>query len=273
VQASPAAPALCASCAGPPRPVYFLADSGQSVTRVGLANAVAPGTAGALWLTSYPPGADPRTAAGMAREVSIAGRPSGSQVTLPAGYLIEQGTGRGLLLAPVARRPGTTADKLWDPGAPHSGRAFEGVIAASAIQVAWVPPCAARCRVQVLNLATGRQETVKLPVASSVANAAFSPDGSLLAVELSVGNDSADGGQAVQLELVSMASGRLTTVPQTRVSSCALVGFGWPASGDSLVAELSFTTKVQLASWRPGARRLAIAVLGPQHSPASLVIA
>ena len=73
VQASPDVRAACASCAGPPRTVYFLADNGQSVTRVGLANAVTPGTAGALWLTSYPPGADPRTAAGVAREVSRAG--------------------------------------------------------------------------------------------------------------------------------------------------------------------------------------------------------
>jgi len=38
------------------------------------------------------------------------------------------------------------------------------------------------------------------------------------------------------------------------------------------VAELGFTTKVQLASWRPGAGRLAIAPLRPQHSPASLVL-
>src|SRR5580704_18135121 len=61
-------------------------------------------------------------------------------------------------------------------------------------------------------------------------------------------------------------------VPGTWLSSDALVSFGWPASSDSLVAELSFTTKVQLASWRPGASRLAIAVLRPQQSPASLVI-
>jgi hypothetical protein len=54
--------------------------------------------------------------------------------------------------------------------------------------------------------------------------------------------------------------------------SDALVGFGWPADSDSLVAEFSFTTKVQLASWRPGASHLAITVLRPQHSPASLVI-
>jgi hypothetical protein len=272
VQASPAVQAACGNCAGPLRAVYFLADSGQSVTRVGLANAVAPGTAGALWLTSYPPGADPRTAAGIAREVSIAGRPSGPQVSLPAGYLIERGTERGLLLAPVVRGPGTTADQLWDPAAPQPGRTFEGVIAASASQVAWVPPCVARCRVRVLNLATGRQATVELPVASSVANAAFSPGGNLLAVQLTFSNNSADGAQAVQLELVSMPSGRLTIVPQTWVSSSALVGFGWPASGDSLVAELNFTTTMQLASWRPGASRLAIAALTPQHSPASLVI-
>jgi hypothetical protein len=125
--------------------------------------------------------------------------------------------------------------------------------------------------VQVLNLATGRPETVGLPAASSVANAAFSPDGSLLAVELSFSNNSADGAQPVELELVSMATGRLTAVPQTWVSSSALIGFGWPAGHDSLVAELGFTTKVQLASWRPGAGRLAIAPLRPQHSPASLV--
>jgi hypothetical protein len=272
VQASQDVRTVCAGCAGPPRTVYYLADSGQSVSRLGLANAVAPGTAGTLWLTSYPPGADPRTAAGVAREVSSAGQPAGSQVTLPAGYLIERGTSRGLLLAPVAREPGTIADKLWDPAAPQSGRTFTGVIAASATQVAWVPPCVTRCRVQVLNLATGRPETVGLPAASSVANAAFSPDGGLLAVELSFSNNSADGAQPVQLELVSTATGRLTAVPQTWVSSVALVGFGWAAGRDSLVAELSFPTKVQLASWRPGASRLAIAALRPQRSPASLVI-
>jgi hypothetical protein len=161
----------------PPRPETSppLADRGRSVTRVGLADAVAPGTAGALWLTTYPSDADPGTAAGMAREVSIAGRQLGPQLRLPAGYLIEQGTDRGLLLAPVALRPGTMADKLWDPAGPQSSRTFEGVIAASTTQIAWAPPCVARCRVQVLNLATGRKVSVELPEASSAANAAFSP--------------------------------------------------------------------------------------------------
>ena len=206
----------------------------------------------------------------MAREVSIAGQPLGPQVRLPAGYLIEQGTDRGLLLAPVTQRAGAMADVLWDPAAAQPSRTFAGVIAASATQIAWAPPCVARCGVQVLNLDTGRPVSVELPAASSVARAAFSPDSSFLAIQVSFSDNSDDGELAVQLELVSTASGRLTAVPQTWVSSDALVGFGWPASSDSLVAELSFTTKVQLASWRPGASRLAIAVLRPQHRSDSL---
>jgi hypothetical protein len=163
-------------------------------------------------------------------------------------------------------------DTLWDPAPPQPSRSFAGVIAASATEIAWARPCATRCGVQVLNLATGRQVSVELPEASSAASAAFSPDGSFLAVQVNVSDDSDGGGLAVQLELVSIASGRLTTVPQTWVSSNALIGFGWPSSSESLVAELSFTTKVQLASWHPGASRLAITTPGPQHSPASLVI-
>ena len=60
-----------------------------------------------------------------------------------------------------------------------------------------------------------------------------------------------------------MASGRLTIVPGTFASSDALAGFGWPTDGDSLVAELTFTTTVQVASWHPGATRLAVAAIRP----------
>ncbi len=131
VQADPGAQAGCGSCAGPQRAVYFLADSGRSATRAGLADAVVPGVPGTLWLTSYPPDAAPGTTVGVAREVSIAGRQLGSQFRLPAGYLIEQGTSRGLLLAPVVSQAGTIADKLWNPAAPQASRTFDGVIAAA----------------------------------------------------------------------------------------------------------------------------------------------
>ena len=52
-------------------------------------------------------------------------------------------------------------------------------------------------------------------------------------------------------------------MPGTSVSSGTLVGFGWPTTGDSLVAEFIFATKVQVASWRPGATRLAVTTVQP----------
>ncbi len=272
VQAGPGATAGCGSCAGPPRPVYFLADRAWSVTRVGMADAVAPGAAaGALWLTSYPPDADTRGAAGTAREVSIAGTPLGPPLTLPAGYLINRATDRGLLLAPTTPRPATTADELWDPAARQAGRMFEGVIAASAREIAWAGRCARHCRVHVLNLATARTAVVQLPAANSVANAAFSPDGRFLALQVSFSDSGDDGALDMQLEVMTVASGRLASVPRLWVSSDALVSFGWPARSDILVAALSFTAGAELASWHPGAGRLAVAGIRPGQSPASLI--
>jgi len=273
VQAAPDADSGCGNCAGPPLPVYFLANGARAVSQVGLASDVAPGAAaGTLWLTSYPAGADPGTAAGTAREVSVAGAPLGPEIRLPAGYVIYQATERGLLLAPVAAAPGATSDQLWDPATGRSGRTFAGVVAASANEVAWAPGCTGACRVQVLNLGTGRQTTVELPGVSSAASASFSPDGRLLAVEVSFYNGG-DGGQlATQLDVASAASGRVSVVPGTWVSSDALAGFGWPAAGDTLIAELSFTTRVQVASWQPGTPRLAVAAIAPGQNSASLIV-
>jgi hypothetical protein len=273
VQATPALPAGCGSCAGPPAPVWFLADGARSATRVGTANLVAPAaTAGKVWLTSYAPGENMNTAAGTAREAGATGAPLTRPVTLPPGYVIDQGTDRGLLLTPASQQPGATVSKLWDPSAPKASQAFDRVLAASPSEIAWTPPCAPKCSVQALDLATGRHTVVALPAGISVTNGAFSPDGSFLALQVSFG-DTGDGGDlATQLEVAPVSSGRLTAVPGTWVSSDALVGFGWPAGGDSLVAEFSFTTKMQLASWHPGASLPAVTVIQPGRNQASLIL-
>jgi hypothetical protein len=263
----------CAGCAGPPLPVYFLGTSAPSVTQVGLANEVAPdATAGAVWLTSYPPGAAVSTQAGTAREVSVTGAPLGPRLRLPAGYVIDQATDRGLLLAPVARRSGTAVYQLWSPVTARPVRRFTGVVAASARDVAWAAGCAPVCLVRVLDVVTGRQTTIGLPGASSAADGAFSPDGAFLAIETSLYNNGDDGALAAQLDVASVATGRLTVVPRTFVSSDAMAGFGWPAASDTLIAELSFTTRVQVASWRPGAARLAVAAIQPGPSSISLIV-
>jgi hypothetical protein len=263
----------CGSCAGLPTPVYFLSDGARAVSRIGQADAVAPAaTAAVVWLTSYPPGADPGNAAATAQEVNVTGAPIGPRLTLPAGYLVVRGTVHGLLLAPVRPRANLAADRLWDPAAPRGGREFAGVIAASSRQIAWAQQCTPRCELQVLDLATGRTARVALPAGSSAAGGQFSPDGSLLALQVSSGPGGDGGGMAMQLAVAAPASGRLTLVPGTGVSSDALAGFGWPASGDSLVAELSFTTKVQLAAWRPGASRLAVVAVTPGLGSTSLIV-
>jgi hypothetical protein len=271
VQASPALQAGCGSCAGPPAPVYFLADGAQSVTRVGTANLAAPAaTAGAVWLTSYALGANMSTASGTAQEVGAAGALT-HPVTLPSGYAIDQGTDRGLLLTPVSQQ-GAAVYKLWDPSSRRTSQTFDGVLAASPGEIAWTSPCTPRCSVEMLDLATGRHTVVTLPAGSSAASGTFSPDGDLLALQVSLSDVGDDGELAMQLDVTPVTSGRLTAVPETFVSSNALVEFGWPADGDSLVAEFIFTTKTQLTSWHPGTSRPAVTVIQPGPSQASLIL-
>jgi hypothetical protein len=260
----------CGDCDTVPTPVWFLANGAKSATPVGNANLVAPAAdADALWLTSYFPTANTATAAGTAREVSLAGAPLGRSVSLPAGSVIVQATDRGLLLAPANQPPGQAVDSLWNPASPATSRTFVNVIAASPTEIAWTSSCSPTCRVQVLDLATGRQTAVSLPTGSSAAGGAFSPSGQLLALQVSY---SLDGGLAMRLDVASVASGALTEVPRTSVSSDALFAFGWPAQGDSLVAEFTFMPTIQLASWHLGASKLAVSDLQPGHTQASLVV-
>jgi hypothetical protein len=263
----------CGYCAGLPLPVYFLPDGSGSATRVGSASTVAPGsTPGTMWLTSYPPRAYPGMRGATARQVSDAGAAEGAGVSLPAGYVIDRATLGGLLLAPVAQPAGSAAFVLWNPASGRISRTFDEVIAASPSEVAWSPPCVRVCMVRVVNLATGRLHDVRLLAGRSATNGAFSPDGRFLALQLSSGSGGDGGAIAMQLAVAAMPGSMLADVPGTWASSDALVAFGWPAGSDSLVTELNFMTKVQLASWQPGATRPAVAVVGPDQDPAALII-
>src|SRR5262249_46480590 len=106
----------------------------------------------------------------------------------------------------------------------------------------------------------------------SAARGAFSPDGRLLALELTFGNGGNGGAGGTQLEVASMPGGRLTGVPGTWASSDALTGLGWPAAADSLVPELGFVTKVQGASWHPGGRQLAVVDVHQAQRPNDLIV-
>lgn len=282
VLASGAATPVCVGCGPRPFPVYFLADHAGSATLVGMADRVAPAAeSGAVWLTSYPASAgpfdaDPAPAIGFAQEVSARGKSLGPRIRLPTGYVIDQGTVRGLLLVPTV--PGSDAlalvYRLWNPATGQVSQRFGDLVAASASRIAWTSGCELRCVVQVLDLATGRKARIVLPAGSSATRGSFSPDGRMLALELSLSfGDGGDGGAiAMQLAVASVPGGRLAVVPETWASSDALTGFGWPAAGDNLVTKLSFVTKVQVASWYPGGSELAVVDITQRQRPDDLVV-
>ncbi|MEP7023797.1 MAG: hypothetical protein ABJB47_08295 [Actinomycetota bacterium] len=262
--------AACGNCSTDPLPVYFLT-SGGSAHQIGQANAVAPGaTAGTLWVTTYTQGTGSAIGGGTAQEISTSGQLLRTPVRVPAGYVIEQATVRGLLLA------GRTTLQLWAPPPPSTpiqgtatapdGHSYARVIAASPAEIAWTPPCATRCRLEIRDLAAGRDTTIRLPAGTSIASGAFSPDRKFLAVQVRSASAGDSGATPTQLEVVTVATGHLAHVPGTSFSSDALDGFGWPAASNILVAELSFTTKVQVASWQPGAPRPAVVVIRPTQN-------
>jgi hypothetical protein len=256
-------------CVEPPGPVWFLRNDAQSATPVGTADLVAPAAgAGALWLTSYLPTAGSATGVAVAREVSPDGAPLAPSVSLPTGSVIDQATDRGLLLTSPSRPAGKWVYTLWNPASRKTIRTFHDVIAASATDVAWTSGCAPTCRVQVLDLVTGVQTTVGLPARGSAADGSFSPGGRLLALQLSYGPD---GGIVRQLDVASVATGRLTEVTRTYIPNDVLIDFGWPTEGDNLVAEFAVPT-IQLTAWHPGASRVAVSALKPGRTQASLIV-
>jgi hypothetical protein len=190
---------------------------------------------------------------------------------LPAGHELVRGTKRGLLLAPVAT--GGQSVQLWNPATSRFVATYHSVVAASADTVAYVQPsCALTCLVHVVNLATGYKLTLMVPQGHVVTDAAFSPDGRYLALEVSAGESSDSSSLEVQLEVASLATGKLTVLPHTWATGDPMTGLGWPGNDDGLVAKLDTGSSVQMAFWAPGARSLAVANLGAAANPADIVV-
>lgn len=251
----------CTSCAPRPLPVYYLTDRSPTVRRLGAADFTAPAAgAGALWLISYHPGANMRTAAATAQQVSITGQPLGPRLTLPAGYVIDQATRTGLLLVPALAGPGLVRYELWDAGTRRVTRSFVHLIAATPAEIAWMPACAPACRVNVLHLPAGHTDVISLPERSQAYQGAFSPDGRLLALQLTA--RIAAGGQAAatQLAIAAVTTGRLTVIPGSTVGIGNGVDFGWQPGTGQLIAIVSVRNQWQIAVWRPGDTRLSIAL-------------
>ena len=252
----------CGNCAPRPMPVYYIADGSREAShRLGAADFVAPAaTTGAVWLVSYRAGAVMPATAGTAQQFTVSGAALGPRRRLPRGYVIDQGTTAGLLLVPELARAGIVRYQLWQPGTGRVSRSFPNVIAASPGEIAWMPACTARCIVHVLNLNGGPGRVIPLPGQSQAYQGAFSPDGRLLALQVTARIGAGGHAAATRLVVAVVASGRLTAVPGTTIGSGIGVDFGWQPASRRLVAVASLQDGWQVAVWRPGDARLYVAV-------------
>jgi hypothetical protein len=255
----------CDNCSPGSLPVYYLADGTRVASRVGVADFAAPAaTRGALWLVSYQHGADMRTAAGTAQETSVTGAALGPRLRLPAGYGIDQGTRAGLLLAQALAGSGPVRYELWDPATGRVRRSFVNLIATGPAEIAWMPACTADCRVHVLDLAGGRSWEISLPGRSTASAGAFSPDGQLLALQVTARVTASGQAAATRLVVATVANGRITAVPGSTVGSGIGVDFGWQPGSQRLIADVPAGTpeqpEWQIAVWQPGDTRISTAL-------------
>jgi hypothetical protein len=259
---------FCAAyfCAGPPYQYYFIADGSRRATHIGAGvvdrGAVAASNAGAVWLVSYPHAADNiATTSASVRLMSTRGRPLGPRYRLPAGFGLVRGVGKYLLLYQVPNfnpsKPPKTfppiVDLLWDPGTGHTVRHLSNVLAAGPEQIAFSPPCR-ECRVQILNVATGKSVTTPAP--SDVTGAVFTDDGVLMAADI-------PGGEVGVFDTVT---GVWTLLPGTALNSEEWQVFEWQPGSRRLVITAgpgrgNPPAWIQVAYWQPGATGLRLMTL------------
>ncbi len=259
------APQCKDDCAGPPVPAYFVASGAANAMPIASGYAVAAGEKrGEAWLVTYRRrSSDMSTAAATVQEITLSGQPVGSPRTLPAGYQPVRAAGNYLVLGPVNQGPSAVLFKLWDPRTGRVVRTLPDVIAASPDLVAYGKTCGG-CLVRVLDLASDRQVSLRLPPMTWGYDGTFSSDSRFLALQLSTSH--AAGGAAFRTEVavIDTTTGQLTVLDGTAQSPDARHQwtFGWQASTHQLVIALQRGgTRFQVASWRPGQASLRIATV------------
>src|SRR6516162_671504 len=235
---------------------YFIADGSTHATKIGVGLWIsAADHPGAVWLMSYPRTiTDMATASAYVQLFSTTGPALGPRYRLPAGYVLDRGVGRYLLLTPLRQKKPPYVSLLWDPRSNRVAGRVTDVIAAGPGQIAWSPDCRG-CRVRLLNVLTGTSVTT--PIAAGQPGGLtgkFTDDGTLLAVQLTDG----------QLAVYDTSSGQLTVIPGTALNNNYWQDFGWLNGSHTLTVAAGCgrggaTSPDQIAYWQPGDSQLRIA--------------
>ena len=250
---------------------YFIADGSTRAMKIGVGLRVsAADHPGAVWLLSYARTiTDMATASAYVQLFSTTGSALGPRYRLPAGYVLDRGVGRYLLLTPLRQKKPPYVSVLWDPRSNRVAGRVTDVIAAGPGQIAWSPDCRG-CRVRLLNVLTGTSVTT--PIAGGQPGeltGKFTDDGTLLAVQL------ADGLTTnAELSVYDTSSGQLTVIPGTALNNNYWQDFGWLNGSHTLTVASgpgrgNATGPDQIAYWRPGDSRLRIATATSQREVAA----
>jgi hypothetical protein len=138
--------------------------------------------------------------------------------------------------------------------------------------------CAPDCPLLLLDLATGRQRVLALPTDPVPATAAFSPDGSRLAVSTFglAGDDDAAGSDphTGRVFVLDLASGRAQQVPGLLTGRDQAADVAWAPGGAVLLLGVRWPTYERIARWHPASTRLRVLPvrLPGTHPPGSLSI-
>jgi hypothetical protein len=244
---------------------FFIADGSTHATKIGFGLWIsAADHPGAVWLMSYPRTiTDMATASAYVQLFSTAGSALGPRYRLPAGYVLDRGVGRYLLLnrwlGKNSPHKPSYVSVLWDPRSNRVAGRVTDVIAAGPSEIAWSRGCRG-CRVRLLNVLTGASVTT--PIAGgqpSELTGSFTDDGTLLAVQL------ADGLTTnAELSVYDTSSGQLTVIPGTALNNNYWQNIGWLNGSHTLVVASgpgrgNATGPDQIAYWQPGDSRLRIA--------------
>jgi hypothetical protein len=262
-------------CAGPPYPYYFVADGSVRATHLGSGLAVFGGVPasrpGEVWLVSHAHSSDNiATTSAAVQLVSSAGQPLSPKYELPAGYLVQGGVGRYLLLY---QWPDVNPSKLptkypppvyglWNPSTGRIVRRLNDVLVAGPDQIVMSPECRG-CKLQILDVATGK--TVTAPITGAQAAGmrwAMSDDGSLLATLP----------QSGYVDVISTASGALTRIPGTYLNFNSWQTIQWLGASHELLifagpgrsADANPPRWVQVGYWRPGTTGLRLMTMRDQ---------
>jgi len=197
---------------------------------------------------------------GELRLVDTSGNQIGAPISLPddaTWFPTGDVVNAGLVLAVASIGP--DAEEIWNPITNHVVHILPGVhaIASSGNLVAWDKgkACLPHCTVQLTNVETGTEKTFQLPTGATLSGgAAFSPDGSTLALSVGIGG-TWPGTHPAAVALMDLRTQEVRLLPGTEMAMGLQSGpqtAFWSSSGWLFVAAFGGP---HVLAWRPGEQR------------------